>query len=46
MQSSIEETIEVISIYIQRITEEGSSEEVQLLPELINSLANLVKVTY
>ena len=38
-------TVEALDNYIQRIIESGSSEELQLLPELVNALANLMAVT-
>ena len=38
----LDETIDKVSGEIQRIIKEGSSEELQLLPELVNALANLI----
>lgn len=40
------ETIKSLQEYIQKIIKEGSSEELQLLPELVNALANLSNATY
>lgn len=41
----INETITVLSNYIQKIIESSSSEELQLLPELVNALSNLISVS-
>ncbi|WP_274380125.1 hypothetical protein [Lederbergia galactosidilytica] len=43
MEDPINKTIIDLSEYIQRIIEDGSSEERQLLPELVNSLARLIE---
>lgn len=42
MRESIDKTITDLSNYIQKIIKEGSSEELRLLPELVNSLSNLI----
>lgn len=42
MNQTIHKTIEDLSRYIQQIIERGSSEELQLLPELVSSLAKLL----
>ncbi|WP_339236809.1 hypothetical protein [Oceanobacillus sp. FSL W7-1281] len=38
-------TIDDLSEFIQQIIENGSSEELQLLPELVNALSNLISVS-
>ncbi len=44
MKEHLNKTIEVLSNHIQKVIEGGSSEEMQLLPELVNSLSKLVEV--
>ncbi|WP_162985593.1 hypothetical protein [Virgibacillus halodenitrificans] len=41
----INQTVESLAEYVQHIIEEGSDEELQLLPELVNALARLQDVS-
>lgn len=42
MNSSVDKTIEILSEYIQQVIENGSDEELKLLPELVSSLAEII----
>lgn len=44
MTQSVGKTIDDLANYIQQIIKDGSSEELQILPELVNALVNLIKV--
>lgn len=43
MEQNINQTINNLAKYIQQIIEDGSREELQLLPELVSSLAKLIE---